>query len=271
LPGEGVVWTDVIQGGLMLLGGGIVIFFLMVVLSPDQIGEPLTHAWSNGKMRYIDFTFDPTAETIWVFAFAGLFHYLTKYTTDQTMVQRYLLAPSVKDATKGALLGIGCCYIAWFMFFGIGSMLWGFYDLHPGRLPDYIDKPDKVFPYFIGSELPVGITGLVLAGLFSSALSTISSDINCIGACVTSDFYDRFSKKATETKRLIVGKVSVLVSGILTVCFALIITRYEGGIVRLTMDVGAYIGAIIAGGALAMFLLGFFTRRVTKQSMYIAP
>lgn len=265
---EGVVWTDVVQGALMLLGGLITIAVLFG--KTDVPFEALTTAWDGGKFKLIDPTFDLTQETFWVFAFFGIFHFLTKYSTDQTMVQRYLLAPSVKEAVKGSLIGLACCIAAWLIFFFIGSLLWGFYQVMPERLGAAITTGDEVFPYFIGRELPIGLTGLVLAGLFSSALSTMSSDLNCIGACVTSDFYQRFAKEPTDKAQLFVGKITVLVSGILMIGLAIAMNLYPGSIVEFTMDVAAIVGSIIAGGLLALFMLGFFTQRVSRGGMYCA-
>lgn len=264
---EGVVWTEVLQGGLMLFCGLFVIAFLL--FNTETPFDTLTTAWHGGKFKVVDPHFDLTQESFWVFAFYGTFMFLTKYATDQTMVQRYLLAPSVKEAVKGTFIGLACCIAAWLIFFLIGSLLWGFYQLHPELLSDTVTKGDEVFPYFIGRELPIGMTGLVLAGLFAAAQSTISGDLNCIGACVTSDFYCRFSKSPSEKSQLLVGKLAILTSGILMIGLAILMDLYPGGIVEFTMDVGAIIGAIVTGGLLALFMLGFFTRRVNTRGMYL--
>lgn len=265
---EGVVWTEVIQGILKLVSGIVIILFLL--FKTDTWFQVVPTAWAAGKFKVLDPGFDLTQECFWVFAFLGIFQYLVKYSTDQTMVQRYLLAPSVMEAIKGTLIGLLCCVTAWLMFFLIGSLLWGFYHLSPELLGSTVTKGDQVLPYFIGRELPAGLTGLVLAGLFASAQGTISGDLNCIGACVTSDFYDRFSKSKSDRMQLIVGKSTVLLSGLLITGLGILMTYYKGGIVEFTLDLSAVVGSIIGGGLLALFMLGFFTRRVTKRSMYFA-
>ncbi|MBC2593217.1 sodium/solute symporter [Ruficoccus amylovorans] len=263
---EGVVLTEVVQGALMLFCGLLVIAFLS--FKTDTSFAAFSTAWDAGKFKVIDPTFDLSRESSWVFALFGLFMFLTKYSTDQTMVQRYLLAPSVKEAVRGTMIGLACCILAWVIFFLIGSLLWGFYDLNPGRLSEAITKGDEVFPYFIGSELPMGVTGLVMAGLFAAAQSTISGDLNSIGACITSDFYCRFSKSQNARTQLLMGKMVILLSGLLMIGLAILMDLYPGGIAEFTMDVGAIVGAIIGGGLLALFLMGFFTRRVTKNGIY---
>lgn len=263
---EGVVWTEVIQGGLMLLCGLLVIYFLLTLTDPPFAA--LSTAWGGRKFKMFDFQPDLSKEVFWVFALFGLFSFLTKYATDQTMVQRYLLAPTLKEAVSGTLIGLACCAAAWLIFFLIGSMLWGFYQIHPERLGAGITKGDEVFPYFIGRELPSGLVGLVLAGLLASAQSTISGDLNSVGACVTSDFYNRLNPGASQRRQLIVGKITVVISGLLMIGMAMLISLYPGNIVEFSMDVGALVGALVAGGILSLFMLGFFTRRVNKSAMY---
>lgn len=264
---EGVVWTEVVQGALMLVSGLVIIGFLLLLT--EVPAAAMGTAWEAGKFRVIDPTPDLTRETVWVFASVGIFHFLTRYATDQTMVQRYLLAPSIRQAVQGTLIGLGCCMAAWLMFFLIGSLLWGFYQLEPHRLGEGITKGDQMLPYFIGRELPAGLTGLVIAGLLASAQSTISGDLNCVGACLTSDVYGRLRPNASTRAQLWIAKLTVSVSGILMVGLALAMGLYKGGIVEFTMDVSAFVGALFAGGLLALFLLGFFTRTVSKPAVYL--
>jgi SSS family solute:Na+ symporter len=210
-----------------------------------------------------------------VFAVMGMYHFISKYMTDQTMVQRYLLAKSIASTVRAMAVSMVCCVLAWTMFSLIGTLLWSFYELNPERIVGRVLeegggvlKGDKVFPMFVGSELPPFLTGLILAGLAAATMSTLSSDLNSIGAVGVSDFYDRFAKKPTEAKRLMLSKILVISSGLGAIGISIVLTYYEGGIMQMTMDVGAFLGSVIGGGLLAMFMLGVFSPRTSKRGLY---
>jgi len=112
--------------------------------------------------------FDLTGKGFWVMALYGFFWYLQKYAGDQTIVQRYLVARTDKDALKGVSVGALMCLPAWMLFMLIGTLLWAYYQLSGEALPPHVDKPDKVFPYFVGSHMPVGIAGLFMAAPYGS-------------------------------------------------------------------------------------------------------
>jgi SSS family solute:Na+ symporter len=78
----------------------------------------------------------------------GIFFYLQKYVADQTLVQRYLIAKNDRDALKGVALGALLCVPAWVLFMLIGTLVWAYYQLSHEALPAFVDKPDKIFPYF---------------------------------------------------------------------------------------------------------------------------
>lgn len=267
---EAVVWTDVIQGLLMLGTGLLSIIFILFVVSPEGPMTIIQSATDAGKFRLVDSEFGWEKETVWVFAAVGFFHFLTKYTTDQTMVQRYLLSPTIKSTLWSMFVSIVCCMLAWIMFSLIGSLLFGLYSLHPDRVPEGIVSGDQMFPLFIGKELPPFVTGLILAGLTAATMSTLSSDLNSIGAVSISDFYNRFAEDPTEGTRLRLSKLIVASSGLASIGMAVWLSFYEGGIMRLTLDAAAIIGSVLSGGMVALFFLGFFFRKVGKQSLYIS-
>ena len=116
----------------------------------------------------------------------GFFFYLQKYTADQTLVQRYLVAKSDREALKGVALGAILCVPAWAAFMLVGTLLWAYYQLSGETLPAHLHDaagkimPDKVFPFFLATKIPAGLAGLFMAALFSAGMSTMSSDLNCL-------------------------------------------------------------------------------------------
>jgi SSS family solute:Na+ symporter len=267
---EGVIWTDVIQGLLMMAAGFITIFIILFVATPEGPAAVWNVVVEDNKLELINPRFSMTDRTVWVIVWMGVFHFGSRYATDQTMVQRYLTASSTREARKGAFVSVVACMIVWITFSMIGTLLHGFYTLHPERLGDAVTKGDQVFPYFIGRELPPGLTGLVLAGLVAATMSTLSSDLNSFSACVVSDFYDRFRKTRSEVSRLLVSRACVLVVGVCAVGLAMWISRHSGGLMNFVLDAWAAVGAVVGGGILAAFFLGFFCPRANRKGLYPA-
>ncbi len=267
---EGVIWTDVAQGLLMLAASVFVILYVLFFAGGDAPTDILNAAIEDDKFRLINPEFDMRQKTVYVIVWMGIFHFLLRYVTDQTLVQRYLTAPSLSEARKSASVSIVACMIAWITFSLIGTLLYGFYKLNPSRLGDGIEKADQVFPWFIGHEVPGGFTGFILVGLLAASMSTLSSEFNSFSASLTTDFYERLAGALDNRKRLLMSKSIVLISGVCAVVLALLLSRYSGGIMLLVLNAWAGIGAVLGGGILATFFLGIFCPRANKRGLYPA-
>lgn len=261
---EGVVWMDVIQGMILMAGGLICCLVLLFAPSQGPV-EVVKTVWGNGKMDMGPYTCDFTQLTFIVMAINGVFYALQKYGTDQTIVQRFLLAKNDKKAIRAALLGAFLCVPVWTLFIFIGSLLWYFYNNTSSQLPQGVTG-DKVFPYFIMSELPIGVTGIIVAALFSAAMSSLDSDLNCLAAVGVEDYYRRFKKNTTDIQCLRLGKAIVLICGVFSVGIACLYI-YAGGDAILKTVFSFY--AIFSGGIAGIFLLGFFTVRANRKGINI--
>jgi SSS family solute:Na+ symporter len=262
---EAVIWTDVVQGFLFLAGG---LACLAIILFKPEGGPAavLSTAWSANKIDFGPYDFDLAKRTFWVVAINGVFYALQKYATDQTMVQRYLVNKTDRGAIKATLMGGLLCVPTWALFMFIGSCLWGFYkitgtDMLPKNAQGKIIA-DQVFPYFINHELPVGITGLVLAALLAAAMSTISSDLNCLSAVYVEDYYKRLRPNATDRNRLAVGKIVVGICGLVAAGVALVYVALGANSI---LEKVFELYAIFAGGLVGLFALAFLTRRANWQ------
>ncbi|MGH7994484.1 MAG: sodium:solute symporter family transporter, partial [Limisphaerales bacterium] len=200
----------------------------------------------------------------------GGFWYLQKYAADQTLVQRYLVAKSDRDALKGVALGAFLCVPAWTAFMLIGTLLWAYYqlsgELFPAQLLDAHGKviADRVFPYFLTTKIPAGLAGIFMASLFSAAMSTMSSDLNCLSAVGVEDYYRRLRPKSTDQQRLRVGKIIVAVCGVVAVGVGMFIARKGESALALYYAATSIVSAGLAG----MFLLAFFSRRANRQGLW---
>jgi len=261
---EGVIWMDVVQG-FLLVGGGLLCLGILLFRPVAGPVETMHQAFAMGKIDVGPYNFSLTDLTIWVMIINGAFYALQKYGTDQTIVQRYLAAKSDKDAKHAAFIGVFASVSVWTLFMLIGSLLYVFYHTGTAILPKDITA-DKVFPYFISTQLPVGVVGLVLSALVAAALASLQSDLNCLSAIGVEDYYQRFKPSCTDKQRLRMGRILVFVAGCIMMTVAYLFVQWQGeGILGIVF--GLY--AIFSAGIVGIFLLGVLSRRANKQGLYV--
>jgi solute:Na+ symporter, SSS family len=268
---EAVIWTDVIQGFIMCLGV-LVILGVLISIMPGGIGTAFDLATAKRKFSLgtpqLDFT-DKTS--LWVMSLYGFFWFLQKYCADQTVVQRYLVAKSDREALKGVALGAVLCVPIWTLFMLIGTLVWCYYQLSGTSFPaDMLDKTgkvisDKVFPHFLVTKIPVGLSGLFMAAVFAAGMSTLASDLNCLSAVGVEDYYRRLRPEASDARRLLMGKVMVGICGFAAVGIAALIAWKSERVLSLYYAVSS----IISGGLAGMFILAFLSRRANRQGLWI--
>jgi SSS family solute:Na+ symporter len=169
---------------------------------------------------------------------------------------------------KGVALGAVLCVPAWTAFMLIGTLLWAYYRLSGETLPVAANGkviPDEVFPYFLTTKIPAGLAGIFMAALFSAAMSTMSSDLNCLSAVVVEDYFRKLRPNSTDRQKLVIGKVIVAIGGVLAVAIGTFIARK--GESALTLYYAAT--AIVSAGLAGMFLLAYFTRRGNRTGLWI--
>ena len=257
---EAVIWAEVVQSFVLWLGILITLGFLLY-LPPGGAHAALAEAWNNHKISLGTLSLDPTRPTIPVLITYGFFFYLQKYTADQTVVQRYLIARGEKNAKRAIAIGACLCVPVWTAFMLIGSLLWSFYRLTGERLPSTIGKPDQVFPHFLVTHVGPGAAGLFFAAFLGAAISMLASDINSLSLICVEDLYCYLNPRATDHDRLLAGKLMAVFAGACTVFLAVQLERLQ------VTALSAYytVTAIAAGGLAGLFLLGFLTRRASAR------
>jgi len=268
---EAVIWTQVIQGIIKGVGVLIIIGVLFWIM-PGGPGAAfhLASAQNKFSLGSCDLDFSQKGN-IFVMSLYGFFFYLQKYTADQTLVQRYLIAKTDRDALKGVALGAILCVPTWAAFMLVGTLLWAYYQLSGEALPAHLHDaagkimPDKVFPFFLATKIPVGFAGLFMAALLSAGMSTMSSDLNCLSAVGVEDYYRKLRPGSTDRQRLAVGKIIVAVCGLLTIGIAALIAWKSDRSLSLYYAVSS----IVAAGLAGIFLLAFFSRRANRQGLWI--
>ena len=252
-----VIWTDVVQM-LLYIGGTLVGLW--------TLGHRVHGGWATitqvaghaGKFHLLNFALNlTTAYTFWAGLLGGMFLTMASHGTDQLMVQRLLVAKTLRDS-RLALLSSGLVILLQFTLFLLaGAGLYVFYMQHPPAIP--FASADRIFPTFIVTEMPSGASGLLVAAILAAAMSNLSAALNSLSSTSVIDFYMHWRPIAKERERTFVSRSSTFFWAV--ALFVLAIFSRGGGHV---VEVGLSIASVAYGAMLGVFLLGTLTRTATE-------
>lgn len=254
---QAVVWTDAIQG-IVLIGGALICAFYLLIDMPEGTGQLFRIANENNKFSLGSYNGSLTESTFWVVLVYGIFINLQNFGIDQNYVQRYMASKSEKDAKRSAFTG-GLLYIpVSFVFLFIGTALYAYYNSGVAQLPvelQNMSNADKVFPFFIVNELPAGISGLIIAAIFAAGMSTISTSFNSSATVFLTDYYKRyFNAQATDKDSMRVLYISSAFISLAGIIIAIAMIN-----VKSALDAWWKLASIFSGGMLGLFLLATFS------------
>jgi Na+/proline symporter len=255
---EAVVWTDTIQT-FVLLGGALLCLGLMLSGIEGGIGGFVSTAARDAKFHAFNMHWDPTSASLalWVVILGGIGQNISSYTADQAVVQRYMTTPDVRRAARSIWTAALLSVPATFLFYGLGSALYVFYKSHPERIdPSFMT--DQIFPLFIAHEVPVGIAGLIVAGIFAAAQSTISTSMNSTATATVSDFMRPFSLLKTERGYLNWARGATFTFGVAGTLLGLLFIDPDN---RSLFDSFVKVIGLFMGVLGGLFALGVLTRR----------
>ncbi len=262
---EAVIWTDVVQV-LVLAGGALVALAMMLLQIDGSVWEFMSVGWNDGKFRMANWSWDYTIGAFWVVLIGRTLENLVPYTTDQSVVQRYLTTPTEKKAAQAIWLGVLMALPSSFLFFTLGTALYVFYKQYPQELDPGLLKADAIFPLFIVEQIPAGITGLIIAAIFAASMSTLDSSLNSVSTVMVADFYRRFARNANDRTELVLARILTTILGIIATGTAILMTMMD--ITSLWEQYMKYVG--LFGGSLAgLFALGIFTKRANGTGALI--
>ena len=252
-----VIWTDVVQFFILILGEAMIFIVVMTKLDGGFM-EIVNVAVADNKI-WGSFEWDITKVTFWTLLISGFVFGLT-WGSDQVSVQRLMAAKNEKAARTALLSLIVINIPRYAIVILMGLSLYAFYQAFPQSLaPEVMESTDKLLPYFVATQIPVGLCGLVIAAIFAAAMSSFDSGLNCIAAAVTVDWYERLIKpNQSDARYLRFAKVLSFVLGIVVIGLALII--YQMGLKSIIDTSQIYIGFFF-GPIAALFMLGIFSRR----------
>lgn len=251
---KAVVWVDVAQMTLYL-GGALAAAVALQALVPGGWGQVVASAADAGKLSTLDFSLDPsTPYTFWAGLVGGGFLSMASHGTDQLIVQRLLTCRDLR-ASQRALVGSGLAVIVQFvLFLGVGLGLWAFYQ---GRA---FERSDEIFALFIIEQLPSGVTGLLIAGVFAAAMSSLSSSINSLASATAYDYWAPLAGAEGDDARILrAGKVFTLAWAGLLIAGAVVFIPLSRDTAAVEVALG--IASLVYGGLLGAFALGIFTKR----------
>ncbi|MBR3682235.1 MAG: sodium:solute symporter [Tidjanibacter sp.] len=259
-----VVWTDAIQG-IILIVGAVVCAGILIFGMPEGPGQLFQIAAEHGKFSLGSFGASLSESTFWVLLLYGLFTNMNNYGIDQNYVQRYMTTKSTKEAVKSTMFGSLLYVPVSLIFVFIGTALFSYYTAQPELLPAGTPA-DQVFPHFIVHGLPTGITGLVIAAIFSAGMSTVATSINSSATIVLTDFVKHFSKKErTDKKDMKTLYATSLVVGIVGIIIGILMMQVDG-----VLDAWWTLASIFSGGVLGLFLLTLISRKPHRAASITA-
>jgi len=266
---KGVIWADVLQMFIYIGGAFLALFILIENL-------PSTFSWSSlgDKTQIFNLNFGNSISeffnkpyTLIASLVGGIFLSMASHGTDQLIVQRLLTTKTLKDSQKAIITSGLMVAFQFALFLVVGLLLYGFYNGIAITDPSTpFSKPDELFPYFIIHQIPTGIKGIIIAGLFAAAMSTLAGSISSLSSSVMFDLYKPFKKdEGDPQKELYISSVITVVWAVILSVVALLFIQLQQSVVEIALG----IASITYGGLLGTFLLGLFNKKVNQQNAMV--
>jgi SSS family solute:Na+ symporter len=256
-----VIWTDVVQTAIYV-GGTLVGVSVILHLVPGGWGAIHDLASNAGKLRIFDFT--PSLwkpYTFWAGLIGGALFTTASHGTDQLIVQRLLAARNQRQSVTALLTSGIAIFFQFALFLTVGVMLWAYYQLPTASF----GKADYIYPKFIVSRLPHGISGLLIAAILAAAMSNLSAALNSLSSSSMMDFYLRRHPDTDERMQLRLSRVSTFLWALLLFALAVLSLHKVARVV----EVGLTIASVAYGALLGVFLLGVLTKRAHQNGAMI--
>ncbi len=271
---EAVIWTDFVQS-VILTAGGLLILGVIIHRLPGGLGQIFSVGLADGKFMLGDLDLTDgrlhpapwgvalSHKTVLMLVLVGVFQWLGEYTTNQEVVQKYCAARSTADARRALWISCSACVPTWGYFLFVGTGLYVFYQVFPdpqvAEMLSGARKAEEVLPHFVTTQLPVGLSGIVVAAVLAAAMSSMSSAMNSISAVFITDIYRRHLATGRDDAHYVrVAKLTTLVSSILMMGGAFVLVRSD---TKTLQHFYTEFTSIIAGGLLGLYLLGLLTTR----------
>lgn len=255
---EAVIWTDTLQT-FVLFGGAVLAMVLLIAGCEGGFSGYWNSAQISGKLNVANLHWDATTSQIalWVVVVGAIGQNLSSYTADQAVVQRYMTTKSQSLAARSIWTNAVLTIPATLLFFGIGTALFAYYRSHPEKLDPTITT-DQIFPMFIAREMPAGLAGLIVAGVFAAAQSTVSTSMNSTATAIVTDFLRPLNLCRSEKGYLSAARLLTLLMGVAGTLLALVFVNPE---IKSLFDAFIMVIGLFMGVLGGLFVLGAVTTR----------
>ena len=255
---EAVIWTDTIQT-FVLMGGALLAIIILLAGVDGGWSGFVERGVEADKFAIVNLHWDATSAQIalWVIIVGGLAQNVSSYTADQAVVQRYMTTATQKLAARSIWVNAILTIPGTVFFFGIGSALFAYYQSHPEKLDPTITT-DQIFPYFIANEMPIGLAGLIVAGIFAAAQSTVSTSMNSTATSIVTDFMRPFALYESERDYLSAARSCTFAVGVIGTLLGLVFVDPE---IKSLFDTFIKIIGLFMGVLGGLFVLGAVTQK----------
>ncbi len=256
-----VIWTDVVQT-IVMFGGAILSLVLVLMNVDGGLGGAVNIAMDAEKVRMFDFAWDFSVATFWVFilwAFVDMWGKL-----GQEGLQRAFSTKDVKSARRAMVTCAVVSIPGTILFYSIGTALFAFYNQHPEKLNPNLPT-DSIFPLFIMQQLPAGVAGLVIAGIFAAAMSTLSG-MNSYATIIVQDFCAYFGKDTPDRKRLVAARWVTLLYGVMATAGAWYMSTWK---ITSIWDTVSKVVMLMGGGVGCVMVLALLTKRTNTFGVWV--
>lgn len=269
---EAVIWTDVVQTIVLILGGVIVLAVIVAAL-PGGLGQVVAVAHEQGKLSFADWQDGAAVPLSWdlsllnktgtMMLVLGLVNWLTEYSSNQNVVQRYIAARNDGEARKAVWVCVLASLPIWAFYMFLGTALYVFYLQFPApevtEMLDGTRKAEQILPWFIMREMPTGLSGIVIAAALAAAMSSLDSSINAISTVSINDIYRRFIRPgASDRHYLWVAYGVATAASLFMIGGALYILNAE---TETLQDYITILVSLFGGGLLGLYGMAFLCER----------
>ncbi len=269
---DAVIWTDVLQTIVLLVGGLLCLWVIIDALPgglgqifevADQFNKLSFSVLENGNLQAVGWEIRFDEKTITMMLFIGLIAWLTEYSSNQNTVQRYCAAKSTHEARKAMFVAVCSSLPIWAFYMFLGTALFVFFQEFPAVAASEMlngeRAPEQILPYFINNHLPAGVAGIVIASALAAAMSSLDSSINAISTVSVVDIYRRHIKPNENDKHYLKAAwVIASISAAFMMGGAIYLATAE---TKTLQDTATILTSILGGGLLGLYLIGFFTKK----------
>ena len=258
---EAVIWTDVLQALVLL--GGVVLALVIAILGLEEPASFVSIAMAEGKMNLLAGGWSFTALATWSILLGSFLLQFGPYTTDQAVVQRYMTTRDERSAARGIYLNGWMSLPAGALFFLLGTALFRHYRENPQDLAVGMAR-DEVFPLFVVQQFPVGLAGLLVAGVFAASMSSLDSSMHSIATAWTNDFQRKITPGRSDRDYLRMARIVTVLAGVFGTVAAVALASYE---IESLFFLFQEILGLLTSGLVGVFLLGIFSRRASGPAV----